>query len=77
MSERETKVHVGWVDSVRVIAAFLVTVVHAATHYFEQFGPGFSFASWLTATAFASMSRICVPLFCLLTGHLLLQPEGA
>lgn len=75
MSERETKVHEGWVDFVRVVAAFLVIVVHVTTHYFEQFSPRFSFASWLTATAFASVARICVPLFFLLTGYLLLRPD--
>lgn len=75
MSERETKVHENWVDFVRVVAAILVIVVHVTTHYFEQFSPEFSFASWLTATAFASVARICVPLFFLLTGYLLLRPD--
>lgn len=75
MSERETRVHEGWVDFVRVVAAFLVIVVHVTTHYFERFSPEFSFASWMAATAFASMARICVPLFLLLTGYLLLRPE--
>lgn len=59
-----------WADWVRVISSFLV-VVHTSATLMPRFGAILP-ADWWAANVFDSIARICVPLFLMLTGALLL-----
>lgn len=53
-------------DFIRVIACFLVILIHVSCLIFYSFSN-----SWTIAVAFDSTARMCVPLFFILTGYLL------
>ena len=61
-----------WIEFVRVVAAFLVVLLHCAAPWLWQYGkvPG---RDWMGANAVDSFTRACVPLFFMITGHLLVR----
>lgn len=61
------------IDLVRVFAAFLVICVHC-NFYFHQVNETVYHAIWLFPSGVASFSRICVPLFFMTSGFLLIKP---
>lgn len=63
------------IDLIRVVATILVVCVHCNGHYFLKPELGIQSTNWNIALSIASFSRICVPLFFMLTGNLLLKPD--
>jgi surface polysaccharide O-acyltransferase-like enzyme len=64
------------VDLIRTLAIFLVILLHAAI---EPFPITASITQevivrWFSVTVYDTLTRVCVPLFVMLTGALLLQP---
>lgn len=61
-----------WVEYVRVIGVGLVVMLHSASQWIFDCGkhPG---SSWWTANVYGSAARMCVPLFFMISGYLLLQ----
>lgn len=62
--------HIGWIDSLRVLACFMVVFSHCCDGFVAQFDA--DRASFLTGTMLGSLMRSCVPLFVMITGVLLL-----
>jgi surface polysaccharide O-acyltransferase-like enzyme len=65
------------VDLIRVVAVVLVILLHASI---ESYGGLMLDAFqgsvyWWTSTIYDSLARVCVPLFVMLSGFLLLQPQ--
>jgi surface polysaccharide O-acyltransferase-like enzyme len=60
-----------WADCVRVVALFLVVVLHSAAIYVLGWGQ-ISWGWWLVANLVDSFARVAVPLFVMLSGALLL-----
>jgi surface polysaccharide O-acyltransferase-like enzyme len=69
-----------YVDLIRTVAIIAVILVHAAGEYpvtpqqLSQMRP-FDFFSWSVVDFYQTLSAVGVPLFLMLTGALLLQPE--
>jgi surface polysaccharide O-acyltransferase-like enzyme len=59
-------------DLIRTLSIFLVILLHASNEILQapSVPPGY----WWTAVAYKSVSLVCVPLFVMLSGALLLQP---
>lgn len=55
----------------RIIACFLVIILHASALNFYKFD-----GDWWKSNLFDSLSRICVPLFIMITGALLINEQG-
>jgi surface polysaccharide O-acyltransferase-like enzyme len=68
------------VDVIRSLAIFLVLLVHATNEVFnpsiDLLSPQHTQLLW-TFTIYDSIARICIPLFVMLTGALLLTPSKA
>lgn len=60
-----------WLDVVRVLAIFLMVVLHVVLGYLFLWSEQ-SRLSWLTANAINSFSRVCVPWLLMVSGALLL-----
>ncbi len=60
-----------WVDLIKVIAIFLVVLLHASAAPLYLW-PNISLLSWMTANIFDSLSRVSVPLFVMASGAVLL-----
>ena len=67
---RET---IGWIDLLRVMAAFLVVFAHNCDSFIAAFSSDRS--SFLTGVFAGSLTRPCVPLFVMMTGVLLLPVD--
>ena len=63
--------HTRWVDLARVVATLLVVTVHASAPVVDNFSAA-SRAEWRVANVYDSIARVSVPLFFMLSGHLLL-----
>ena len=60
-----------WPDVIRVVATFLVVLVHVSgqlTNLWEKVPSG----QWMIANIYGGLARICVPLFFMISGYLLL-----
>ncbi|WP_092796056.1 MULTISPECIES: acyltransferase [unclassified Janthinobacterium] len=57
---------------VRVIACFMVVLLHVSSQNFSSFGD-----KWWAANFFDSFSRACVPLFLMISGEALLKKDEA
>lgn len=55
-------------DLLRVTAVFLVILLHVAANAFHHFHD-----AWEITTFYGSLSRVCIPLFFMLSGALLLK----
>lgn len=64
------KENIGWIDLLRIIACFLVVVSHCCDPFVGQFDA--DRGAFLTGTFTGSLVRVCVPLFVMMTGVLLL-----
>ncbi|MDE7397635.1 MAG: acyltransferase [Muribaculum sp.] len=67
LRRRET---IGWIDLLRVVAAFLVVFSHNCDSFIASFDTDYS--QFLCGVWVGSLTRQCVPLFVLMTGVLLL-----
>lgn len=60
-----------WPDLVRVIAIFLMVVLHVSAGYVTMY-PNLPLLDWWMANLIESLTRVCVPLFFILSGSLIL-----
>ncbi len=67
------KERLNWLDDLRAISIVSVVVLHVSALIVIDFN---SDASWWTANVYNSLSRFCVPVFVMITGALLLNPES-
>lgn len=56
------------VDGLRILACFMVVLLHVSGTGFHQFGP-----QWWPANIWDSLSRACVPIFFMISGAMLLR----
>lgn len=63
-----------WVDCVRVFATFCVVVLHSAAPLLYKYNE-LSEVDWWVGNLFDSAVRICVPLFFMISGYLLLEVD--
>ncbi|KAA8997347.1 acyltransferase [Affinibrenneria salicis] len=62
---------IGWVDNLRAVACLMVVMIHATTWYITSGGaPGSGQLYWEVANVLNSASRVCVPLFFMISGYL-------
>ena len=62
-----------YADLLRFIAIFLVIILHCSSDYVSQYGE-ISNGNWWAGTAFNAISRVCIPVFVMLSGAFLLKP---
>ena len=60
-----------WVDLVRVVAIFLVVVIHVSGQLTNVWGQ-IPAAQWIVADVYGGIARVSVPLFFMISGYLLL-----
>jgi surface polysaccharide O-acyltransferase-like enzyme len=65
---------VNWVDYIRVLASFLVVLVHTCSSTVTQYNV-IPIVDWQIGNLYASLSRVAVPLFFMLSGYLLLGKD--
>jgi surface polysaccharide O-acyltransferase-like enzyme len=70
----ENQDRVAWADYARVLATFSVVFLHAASPLVDEYNQLLK-ADWMIANVYDSAVRMCVPLFFMLTGYLLLEKE--
>ncbi|MGL4859953.1 MAG: acyltransferase [Enterobacteriaceae bacterium] len=59
------------IDVIRVVACFLVVLLHVSGIEFEKYA-----STWHTGNIIDSFTRVCVPLFIMITGALLIGEKG-
>ncbi|MEH2922161.1 acyltransferase [Samsonia erythrinae] len=60
---------IGWIDNLRALACMMVVLIHSTTYYITAGGtPGDGY--WDVANVLNSVSRVCVPLFFMISGYL-------
>ncbi len=62
---------ISWADLIRVVAIYLVVVVHVSGQLTNAWGK-ISLGQWLIADVYGGIARVCVPLFFMISGYLLL-----
>lgn len=67
----ETK-NILWIDLLRVVAMFGVVLLHAAASVLYQYGK-IPMSYWWTANIYYTVFIVCVPLFFMISGYLLLE----
>lgn len=60
-----------WVDLIRVVAIYLVVIAHVAGQLTNAWGQ-ISTTQWMISNIYGGLARVCVPLFFMLSGYLLL-----
>lgn len=68
------KNNIVWVDIIRIVAILLVIVLHAATPLVYSFNK-IPNNDWWIANIYHSISNVCVPLFFMISGYLLLDKD--
>lgn len=64
-----------WLDNVRALACIMVVVVHVTVLYKSMFG-SVSLYYWSVTVALDSVSRMCVPLFFMVSGYIFLSGKN-
>lgn len=67
----DRKATILWIDFIRVVAIFLVVVVHVSGQLTNAWGE-IPTDQWILADIYGGLARICVPLFFMISGYLLL-----
>jgi surface polysaccharide O-acyltransferase-like enzyme len=65
------KQFLSWADLIRVVATFLVVTVHVSGQITNAWGK-VPESDWIIANVYGGIARICVPLFFMISGYLLL-----
>jgi len=66
-----TKEILSWADLIRVVAIYLVVVVHVSGQLTNVWGDIHA-DQWIIADIYGGIARVCVPLFFMISGYLLL-----
>ncbi|MCL2893611.1 acyltransferase [Brenneria tiliae] len=67
---------IGWIDNLRAVACMMVVLIHSTTYYITAGGaPGD--VHWDVANILNSASRVCVPLFFMISGYLFFGERSA
>ncbi|QTF06572.1 acyltransferase [Brenneria izadpanahii] len=67
---------IGWIDNLRAVACMMVVLIHSTTYYITAGGePGDG--HWDVANVLNSASRVCVPLFFMISGYLFFGERSA
>ncbi|MDX5629283.1 MULTISPECIES: acyltransferase [unclassified Brenneria] len=67
---------IGWIDNLRAVACLMVVLIHSTTYYITAGGaPGDT--HWDVANILNSASRVCVPLFFMISGYLFFGERSA
>ena len=61
-----------WIDLLRVLAMFGVVLLHTTAPLLYQYGT-IPMSYWWTANIYDSATRVCVPLFFMISGYLILE----
>ena len=69
--QTSTKEILSWADLIRVVAIYLVVVVHVSGQLTNIWGR-IPVDQWLIADIYGGIARVCVPLFFMISGYLLL-----
>ncbi|MFV2049820.1 MULTISPECIES: acyltransferase [Metabacillus] len=69
-----TKSRIFYFDNLRIVATFAVVLLHAAAPILYKFQTVTS-TTWWTGNIYDSLTRWCVPIFFMLSGALLLNPD--
>jgi len=62
-------------DILKSIAVTLVIMIHVVSGELDLFGKGISMKNWMIANILDTLSRMCVPLFVMVSGYLLLRKD--
>lgn len=62
-------------DILKSIAVILVIVIHIVAGDLGLYGKGISMENWMIANVLDTVSRVCVPLFVMVSGYLLLRKD--
>ncbi|ORM72420.1 hypothetical protein HA44_20390 [Mixta gaviniae] len=60
---------IGWIDNLRAVACLMVIVIHTTTWYITN-SDRVAESAWDLANLLNSASRVCVPLFFMISGYL-------
>jgi surface polysaccharide O-acyltransferase-like enzyme len=63
-----------WIDAIRAIACFMVVFLHSAGPVLYKYNE-VGLSNWFVANVYDSIVRVCVPLFFMISGFLLLQKD--
>ena len=63
-----------WLDNLRAVACLLVVLLHTSSSYLYQWNK-ISFYSWQVGNVVDSFTRICVPLFFMISGYLFFRDK--
>ncbi|WP_112197274.1 acyltransferase [Rahnella sp. NRRL B-41462] len=67
---------ISWIDNLRALACMMVVMIHASTSLVVNFAAVHT-AEWTVANLLNSASRVCVPLFFMISGALFLGEKSA
>jgi len=73
INAEKTKEHLYWIDCLRILASFLVILVHSS--FYALYGIQIFSKNWAYSRLWDSLGRSCVPLFIMISGALFLDPE--
>lgn len=62
---------ISWIDNLRALACMMVVMIHSSTSLVVNFS-AIHTAEWTVANLLNSASRVCVPLFFMISGALFL-----
>lgn len=67
---------ISWIDNLRAVACMMVVMIHASTAQVVNF-PALHTVEWTVANLINSASRVCVPLFFMISGYLFFGEKSA
>ncbi len=72
----EMKDKIGWIDNLRAVACLMVIMIHTTTWYVTH-APVVGERTWDLSNLLNSASRVCVPIFFMLSGYLFFGERSA
>lgn len=67
---------ISWIDNLRAVACMMVVMIHASTAQVVNFS-AIHTVDWTVANVMNSASRVCVPLFFMISGYLFFGEKSA
>src|SRR5471030_564318 len=67
---------ISWIDNLRAMACMMVVMIHASTAQVVNF-QSIHEVEWMVANLLNSASRVCVPLFFMISGYLFFGEKSA